>query len=366
MKKIFLTAIYALSLSVCFYACSDDDEQSSSDDEQETGLLSLDTLYRDKVVCQLCDVDTLSMGSVTYTPTKGEVLDESTPTIYSIGVDSEAEATSFFYSNCVPVGEEDNVTKGSDGSLTYSFGTCGTVKYTPVNSKSMIGYIDVNISDLDCLTKIEIIPSSLWPNNAYSAFYVGDVVQDNGGRWWICVRANEGGQQGILMTWDTSGRDLTQKERSDADKSYINIKGCADKEAWDALAQFYYDDPNNFKAELKALRALKGCTNGIRNRALEDIASGLSITHQVGNTRDNKYWYGIFWMLWECWNDYVNVNPKNISTKTGLPKFESGTMYFKRKGPVEVPQYRDSKAIRFSSYDGISWETNYKKVYPIN
>lgn len=366
MGKINFLLITFLCFGFCLVGCSDEDIQSSEIDTDNNEILYADTMNCDRVISMLCTTDTLSIGTVEYKPINGEVLDEFQPTVFSICVDSEAEAQNFFYTHCVPIGEEDNVVKGSDGTLVYSLGTCGSLKYTPVNDASMMGYIDIDVYRLDCMTKIELIPSSSWPYNDSSPFYEGDVVKDRNGWYWLCVRAYAGSKAGILMTWD-GGTGYV--EHDDHYKKYKKVWGCASRDAWNALAQLYYDDPEEYQRMCTYLRRSEKLTNKNIVDMMECVYGSTQKTHQVGDMWDHKYyWAGRVRHVWEASTDYVKVGGSGsiILNKNYVPEFDSGKYYFKRNWNPTVPDCRNSHSITFSPYDkGGAWSTC-TKIYPEN
>lgn len=384
MKKLHFILIGLFCSIFCIGGCSNDDnEQTEETDTDDYETLMGDTMNRDRVISMLCTADTLSVGTIEYTPINGKALDISYPTVFSIGMDDENEARNFFYTHCVPTGEEDNVIENSDGTLVYSLGSCGSLKYTPTNTTSMLAYINVDIHGLDCMTKIELIPNSLWPYNDYSPFDVGDVLKSNetikNGQetkvvtaWWLCVRAYSGGKAGILMTWDNEV-GLKKVDRSDHYKSYTKVTGCASKDAWSALAQFYYDDVEAYKGMCNTLKSVipynffSWSYESSLISMMEKLISNYTYTHQVGDMNDHKGTWRAR-SVWYCHGEYIETGPNciNIDERNGnLPDFKYSRWDCIRNEIDDDLDYTNSHSITFSPYDGKDW-SKYVKKYPIN
>ena len=349
----------------CVVGCSDDGDDglpgTGGGNPEEGEYLNADSMNYERVKSNLFVADTLSPGAVKYTPRSGEVLDNAFPEVYSIGVDSVEEALSFFYTNCVPIGEEDKVAS-EDGALVYDLGDYGRLVYREGDGRDELASVEIRLTGVEDVSRISFIPMSQWPNNAESPFYVGNVlVDDEKGWWWLCVRACEGGKSGILMTFDGGWEET---ERDDHYKEYTKVKGCASKEAWNALAQFYYSSPTDFRAFYKKLASI-GASYNFRMRALDALNRNLGEIHQVGDMWDNKYyWAGRIRRVWEGSTDYVKVGESYIYLENGMPVFQSGNYYFKRNWSPVVPDWRQSHSVTFTSWDGSVGK--YTLKYPEN
>lgn len=283
------------------------------------------------------------------------------PDVYSIGVNTVEEARSFFYTNCVPVGEEGKVAS-EDGALAYDLGDYGRLVYREGDGRDEMASVEVRLAGVDDVSRISFIPMSQWPNNADSKFSVGDIVRDKSDVYWICVRACRGGLPGILMTFGSGFRSTS---RIDHYKGYEKVTGCASMDAWNGLAQFYDTNPDTFNATYMALGKL-GVSSNLLGSALRDLYNNnKSRTHQVGDTWDNNYfWWGRFRSVWEASTDYVEVSPNSIEIKDNMPVFKSGNYYFKRNWSVSMPECRDSHSVTFTCKDGSI--DKYTKKYPNN
>ena len=359
--------LWAMATVSCVMGCSDDSEgglpgtEGGKPDEEE--YLDTDSMNYERVKSSLFVADTLSPGAVKYTPCSGEMLDNARPGVYSIGVDSVEEALSFFYTNCVPIGEEGKVVS-EDGALVYDLGDYGRLVYCEGDGRDEVASIDVRLSGVDDMSRISFIPMSQWPNNEESPFWVGDVVVENGGNeWcWICVRACEGGKPGILMTCDGGWNDETRRE--DHYKFYTKYTGCASREAWNGLAQFYYSSPTAFNAEVEAIKNL-GVASYLYAYVMYDLYYGASSRYQVGDMWDKEHWW---WAkarhVWKASKDYVIVS-HNIVFESGMPVFESGTQTidYKKNFSDYERIYCRSHSVTFTAWDGS--DDKYRRVYPI-
>ena len=354
--------LWAMATVPCMMGCSDDGEEGLPGTEggnpEEEEYLNADSMNYERVKSNLFVADTLSPGAVKYTPRNGEVLDNAFPDVYSIGVDSVEEALSFFNTNCVPIGEEDKVAS-EDGALVYDLGDYGRLVYREGDGRNELASVEIRLTGVEDVSRISFIPMSQWPNNAESQFLVGDIVKDKSGAYWICVRACRGGLPGILMTFD---RGTETWLREDHYKTYTKVTGCASMDAWNALAQFYYSNPVKFRDLYEELKRI-GVSHGMLYRALKDLYTASSGTHQVGNTWDNKvYWWSKVRYVWEASTDYVVVSGSTIILKDGMPVFKSGNYHFKGNEMPEVPLFRDSHSETFAYNDNL--EDKYIRVYP--
>ena len=340
-------------------ACHDDDDAppSNTEDQRETELLQI----HDYILNQFCEVDSTS-GKPAYTPRIGEALPGTSGTTLSVAVGSEGEALQLFNNYFIPTDAENLIVRNG-GVISIDMGKNGSVAYTPGGASSTtIATASINLPELPEVKQIEFIPKSLWPYNASSPFFPGDVVRDDNGWWWICVRACEGGIKGILMTWD-GGYKLTIKV--DPRKSYYNVLGCATTDAWNALAYFYYSDVNYFKTEVEGLAKAygwSGCGKLLSgNSPIRHLYHRFQdYTHQVGDMSNNQYQSNQE-MLWEAKVWYVNLNVE-IDPKTHMPFFKTECRSFKEK-EVWLPDYQNSHCITFTPWDDTS---KYTIMYPIN
>lgn len=173
-------------------SCSKEDDDvihiDSGDGNHKAEWVWTDSLKYEYVKSRLLTIDEFSTGAVKYMPRHGMVLNNAYPDVYSIGTDSLVTARDFFFSCCIPDGEEENVID-ENGSLFYDMGDYGCVRYTEVKSSDLLAVIDIELVGVDVISRMEVIPTSLWPDNAdWYELHRGNIFLEKAtGKWWICV-----------------------------------------------------------------------------------------------------------------------------------------------------------------------------------
>lgn len=365
-KNIFGIALGIIA-SMWLTACSDDEpvDNGDPDDEKEDTAPLTDVLV-DKLVTTLCEVD--SVGVMEFlTPVLGVALDEANTTELSCPMKDEAEAFDFF---CHTLADSDlgaECLSGNENLMTYDLGYHGTVTYSRGRDAGEIARISFDMPRLrNTVTTLHIITPEAWPDNSgYSPFGTGDVLCEtvNGKEYYWLVVREYNGVSGIMMTvdygWETTNR-------SDHYKSYTSYKKCAGKDAWDALAAWWFADRDDFKMELRGLQDLEkrrgkrlGYVTDLFTRTVS-IENGVENNYQYGDTWDNKYlWW--FRRVWESRSYYVILGKRESGNSN---KFKSGNMYFKRNWSPSVPQHRNSCARYFTTDKNNELSNRYKIVYP--
>ena len=364
----YLAAIAFLMMSSMIVSCSDDKEDATSSEEEESAAEDLRNY--EMMLAHLCDKDTLHVVP-RYTLRLGEVLDNAHPDVYYVGVESEKEARSYFSIYFPKMDFTDNV--GTQVEATkVDYGKFGSVSYEARDGKSEWAVVNINLPELkDVITQLVFIPTAKWPTNDYSPYTPGDVLQEgNTGRLWLCVKNWNCGFDGIVISWDES--QVTKTDRSDYFKSYIKVTNggskVATREAWDALAHFYYADPTRFDQMYDEINAAQWYKES-RSRFLLGFADNLRHhqweyeTFQVGEMWDNNYyWAGRVRHVWEGSTDYVMLL-KNPEKEGFLFHFKSGNFYFRRDHAPQVPSDRWTVERRFGA-NGLG--NNFVKVYSTN
>ena len=363
----YLAAIAFLMMYSMIVSCSDDNENTTPSEEEETASENLRNY--EMMLAHLCEKDTLQVVPH-YTPLLGEVLDETHPSVYYVGVESEEEAHSYFTIYFPKMEFADSVGIQVDATKV-DYGKYGSVSYEPRDGKSEWAVVNINLPELkDVITQLLFIPKAKWPTNDYSPYYPGEVFREgNTSRLWLCVQDWACGHDGIMLSWDES--QVTKTDRSDHYKSYTRVTNGAHKvasrEGWNALAHLYYSDRDAFNKmhdNINNQQWYKDC----KSRFLLGFADNLRYhdweweTFQVGEMWDNNYyWAGRIRHVWEGSTDYVKLL-KSPKKEGFLYRFESGNYYFKRDYSPEVPNDRWTIEVRFGSggLGGLS------KVYPQN
>lgn len=257
------SVIGAMVFLLLVAACSKVDDvvivDTDNRNEEEEPVLT-DAMRYELVKELLLDADTLSSGVVNYTSCAGEVLNNAFPDVYSVGVDSLLAARMFFYTHCVPENEDERVV--ADGNKrVYDMGDHGRICYTEVNRPDLLATIDIELAGITSVSRIELIPMSLWPNNDGNnsgPFYPGYIVVDKEeGLWWLCVKACEGGEKGVLMNFCE-------------DRPMIKTDDRLNSERKRQLAHLYMSAPRDFKAMYEALDVL-GAPLAMKNSILKGL-----------------------------------------------------------------------------------------------
>lgn len=380
MKRYY--SLWAFIALLCMMACSkgeDDVTVLPSDDGTDEEEFFTDSMNYEHVKTLLLSADTLSPGTIKYTMRNGEMLDNARPGVYSVGIDSMQASRAFFYSYCVPVGQEQEVME-KEGKLIYDMGDYGCCSYTEENRGDLMASIDIELFGVDEVNRMEFIPKAMWPNNEGSPFKLGDIVTDKEhGWWWLCVREWASGQKGILMTFDGGWSD---ENRSDHYKSYTKRNGCAAQDAWDALAHLYMTWPNDFKATYLSLREKYEKIDTVRidfwwihqtftydvgeARKLRSFLRQFinnpnsSIEYQSGNTSDSRpYDWRTVRYLWKATTNYVKVGINDIEWIDGMPRFKSGSYSFSRKDDPKLPSCWESHSCTFTLWDKDKYDLKY-------
>ena len=196
MKKNFfhclLMAVLCCGLSMSFVACSDDDDdkdgrsaeeiaQDPFEKESEAG----NALYRLLSQLSVCDSLPDNWKTATFEPKAGMVLDQSQPRIRTITVTNAEEAITRYNSL---TGKDLPVTTTSD---TYAVDGVGKLTFT-AGEGGTIATIDVDVKQIPQLQKLRFVTAaSIGENGHFSGepyYRFGDVVKDNDGCYWVCVR----------------------------------------------------------------------------------------------------------------------------------------------------------------------------------
>jgi hypothetical protein len=261
--------LFSASLLV---GCSDDEDDN---EEVYDEVMTDYTASRfDSVANALLQADDTG-DDTKYSMIYGEVLDESTPKVRTIAVNSYAEAFSWFINHCVPSDERENY-KDVMGEITIDLDEYGSITYHPSETNDLYASITLNLSVLPDVNRLDIISSSLWPQNIYSSVALQSLVYDTKGitlsneiqnvkLYYICVREYAGGQPGILLClnpeWWIDEDKLYDKlfyyRRDGYDYTTNFPKYLPSEDAWKAIAQLYYENADHFRTWLDILTQQK-------------------------------------------------------------------------------------------------------------
>ncbi len=248
MKPKHLTILLIICI-LSFYACNDKDDPEMGVDKNEE-LVDPNYERAAEIAIRLFNCDLGEPPLTPPEPTSGIVLDAATPNLYSIGLKSAEEALQWFDAHCVPSGERDKVFSSLQDEYHIDFGEHGSVTYKVENTASRYGMVSVLLPKLSVRKQFELIPMELWPDNDNSIFYRGDVVRDTqDNQYYFCVRACEG-DVGILISfagkWNAT--KYNYEDYYDWWKEHFKLPKGISEAAWNAYAQMYYGNEENFRA----------------------------------------------------------------------------------------------------------------------
>ncbi len=366
MRHYITNLILATTICLANISCSDSDDNSTQNQQKQELAIDNDSIRYIETVSLMFDYDSTS---VSYQPKYGEVLESVSPTVYSIGLKSENEARRWFLEHCVRAEEVDSIESLKQDNMTLNFGKYGEVKYEKSSQSSSYATIYLNLPGMKSQTQINLIPMELWPHNASSPFYVGDIVRSKKDEeCYICVRACEGGLKGLLIGFNYFYYP---------DRNYINyysfiqewfkLPRGASQDAWNGLAQYYYSAPDQFKAYMKIVAQKVS-----RSRILYSPAMDRLVNDKDG---DNQWPYptepqgskplGLYWNLSE---NMVYVGKNTIVIQDGMPRFKSKNVkmawaeWLGTVGRVETVDFSEGSHSEEFTAEKITYE-NYVKVF---
>lgn len=294
-KRILMTMVGAIVLT--FLGCSgDNDNVATVDEEQEAMEARIrDELKTEGIMKELCQIDTLDNGKLSYTPRIGKALESATPTVYyTIGYDLEF-ARQTFNGIIAALNEDkeknldvDDVRQGNI-HLTFSQST----------ASGEIARIAVDCPDLkDVLTEIVFVTKDRWPENVgHSPFKMLDIYKYKN-NYYVCVRTSESAS-GIMLSLDIniSEEDKDKFEKYDYwQGKFWLLKNPAKAEAYTHLIYIMKNFPRDYELMLARM----------------DAAGGPKIWSQLFNTKayiifDSNYSYthGL-WCFYNCY--YIDLN----------------------------------------------------------
>ena len=267
------TLIYIIGC-VCvvmtFYSCNDNDISviKSQEELYEDSL----KMYEEELCCNqllsnLCNVDTLADGSISYVSRHGEVLEKTTPTIYYIGVNSLEEAKQYFKRSIALAPKEENLEEYRN-SYKETYGDY-SIEFSETASTTELARVKVDCPELkDIITEIVFIPCSLWPvNDVSSPFQYASVWMDEpvpgsyDMTFYICVRPCGYGQKGIMLTFDRGWGSISYDKCTYYQGKFSLYSNCASLAALNG----FYDMINEFPTNKK----FKSAIDNIRNKGIE-------------------------------------------------------------------------------------------------
>lgn len=219
--RIINSIVYAVGLMFMLplSSCSDSDNKGSETENitlEEKQVMSQLGAIRD-VLNVLAGVESLpdDFCQQHYSPSYGEVLDESNPFVRAFVADNQGNAYKQFE---MIVGPDASISPTEDGfSVELKLPTdlaeqekrdlFGKLTYHKGGESTRVAYVDVEIPNIPNLQRIDFIPSKLWGDNDgnTSAFKLGELAEYKGNKdgygkgIWVCVREKHGPYDGALV-----------------------------------------------------------------------------------------------------------------------------------------------------------------------
>ena len=120
--------------------------------------------------------------SKTYVPQVGVPVDEATTDVRNVISTGADHARSYFLSIVPDLGQIGD---------SWSHEGVGSLTYREVNEANCYAIIDVNLDQMPGLKQLRFVPKEVIGENSFTGkpyYHMGDVVKDDKGNWWICVR----------------------------------------------------------------------------------------------------------------------------------------------------------------------------------
>lgn len=365
-KYIFPLCIVSLLLAGC--SCDSPEENETPEEPCETIELTPEQEWAEIIAERAFFIEETSNGTLTKVCVYGEATNPAFPDVIDLSLGRREEARDYFYRHFVPDPERKNLS-GEESDMKYDLGEYGTAIYKEDIGAGMIAQIDVNMKLLPEVKRINILTKEAWPDNASSPFYPGDIVSSMeyfDGKmkkaYWLCVRACEGGQLGILMTLDFGWKS---EWYSDHYKRFEKYTKCPPAEAWDALASFWYYDNQMFRAEYADIKNRGyGYVHDIFQRVI-DAQDGRAQEqyYQEGDNYTKKHWW---WAkarnVYKCTTWYVDLGNGTLDGY-GIYRFNRSSYSFDYNDKPKFPIHRNSSIRYFGA--NINHElSKYTIVYP--
>lgn len=297
--SFFLIAVLGLFLS-----CNNEDSPTPDGNENvdnEAVAIQL-RLKRKMLLNNLCYTDSLEDGTLCYTPRHGEVLEEVTPTVRYIGVDSLVEAQNYFRTSLSLPYEQDEDVSEEEIYNVYIDNCHLEFKKSVVPGE--YARVTIDCPELkDVLTEIVFIPNALWPSNdSGSPFAYGSLWKNNeNGRYYICVRDCHGGKTGIMLTFDGGwSEDWFRKYDYHQDCPFVVYYNCASYDAFSGLTDLVLHQPTKFKKMVEKLN--QQTTDSDTKRICNAILAGKWMDFNVGSHEWDKH----LWWAHYCYDVTMN------------------------------------------------------------
>lgn len=205
MKRLF----YFVAL-ICFLfltSCHNDDIPEVTDPGQaEKDSIEHACAYKEYcLLSAFCKAEKQPNGDLRYTPTYGDILYSTTPTIRYVAADNLKDAKVIFLSILSMAFDPAETVDITPNNITYRIEGKGSLRFLASSDEKTIARIEVDFPVILGLKEIVFIPKDRWPNNGLSLLNIGDVYEDASTEErnrFLCIRDTESSNAGILITFD--------------------------------------------------------------------------------------------------------------------------------------------------------------------
>jgi hypothetical protein len=356
--KYLLMAALVLGLGMNVTSCKDDNDDENNErtpeeiaqDPYEKESEAADALYRLVSQLSVCDSLPNDWKTATFEPKAGKVLDQSQPRVRTIAVNNAAEAVARYNSL---TGKDLPVTTMSD---TYTVKGVGTLQLN-VGGAGTIATIDVDVKQMPQLAQLRLVSAAdMGENGSFKGepyYSFGDVVRDNDGCYWICVRpaySPNSKEDTHWMSFHVIDKNIKTYTRKGGWKQKYPVDLGVQKEKMQYLAQLLaiMINPDDYKAAAKDGNYFGGTGLG----GLQEAAMPVdSLMKQAKLWNKNKVWEKIM---------PVGFKPDEVETFQDF--IDDNLFFFYEKGSISGKNL----VIRAVEYTDVGTfyrnEPNYEKV----
>lgn len=232
MKRFF----YILTLISILVTSCDSNDKHEQDSDSTIDESALEEIYYERLLMNLSDIDTLSIGTSCRIPKLGVCLYPANSDEFYLLADNSENAYSHFLDLMIPGNCKDRITiSGNERVFTMQD---ATLKFRSINIGEKVAEVDVDIPEIPGLKKIFFLTELSWPENSNdSPFEVGEVWTDNNRSSWLCVKDSRQGNGRLLQVHEGTLCYFMDYESDFQDPFEVCTQG-ASKETWLAYKEF--------------------------------------------------------------------------------------------------------------------------------
>ena len=329
MKKTWkwlLMAAVVLGLSMNVTSCKDDNldngrtPEEIAQDPYEKESEAADALYCLVSQLSICDSLPNNWKTATFEPKAGKVLDASQPHVRTIAVNNAAEAVVRYNSL---TGKDLPATTITD---TYKVDGVGTLQLN-VGGAGTIATIDVDVKQMPQLAQLRFVSVADMGENGHfkgEPYYrFGDVVRDNDGCYWICVRpaySPNGKEDTHWMSFQLTDKNIKTYTKKGCQSQKYPVDLGVQKEKMQYLAQ---------------LMAILANPDGYKEAAGEGNyfgGTGLGGLQEAAMPVDSLVKQAKLWKMYKVWEKIMPVGYKPEEVQTFKDRFKKNVLFIYEKG----------------------------------